>query len=315
VLRSAAEAAKLEGMIRTNRMSKPVARLAMSVLGPLLVAASLASCGVVPRSAATLNHSGNQQYRAGDYANALESYREAEVLRPDLPALNYNAGNALIQQSGLQQAINEDQQAARSTDPTTQDHAYYSMGDAYVGLNDLADAVEAYKSALRANPSDVDAKYNLEVIERRLEQEQANQPAPGGQAAQSQPGQSAQGEPGQQGEQVAAGQGGQSVQAGQSTPGVQAAQGGQPANIAQGAPSAGAAIGAPGGSTGSASGYTGTPAGQAAALDPSLQQALGQFDKTGSVDSALQALDIIAQQERLQQSGNSPPPDPQGKDW
>ncbi len=291
-----------------SNVPKTAARLAVLLLGPALVAL-LASCGVAPRSAATLNHSGNLQYHAGAYPNALEDYREAEVLRPDLPALKYNAGNALIQQRIYQQAITEDQQAARSTDADTQDRAYYGMGNAYVGLNDLEGAVDAYKSALRANPSDMDAKYNLEVVERRLQQEQANQPQ---QSAQAQPGQSSSGQPGQQGQP---GAGAQPGQAGQPAPGGQEAQGGQPADVAQGVPSAGGAAGATGGSSSGASGYTGTPAGQAAALDPGLQQALGQFDKTGSVDSALQALDIIAQQQQLQQSGNSPPPDTQAKDW
>ncbi len=277
----------------------------------VLLAGALAACGALPRSAATLNQAGNQQYRAGNFAGALENYRQAEVERPDLPALNYNAGNALIKQGDFQRAIAEDQQAARSTDANTQDHAYYSMGNADVRLNQLQDAVEAYKSALRANPSDTDAKYNLEVIQRRLQQEQARQQqAP----PQSQPGQSSAGQqPGQQSGEAGAAQAGQPSTPGQSGQPVQASQGAQPG--ASGAPAAGAPSGATGGANGAASGYTGTPAGQAAALDPSLRQALGQFDQTGSIDSALQALDIIAQQEQLQQSGNNQPPDPQGRDW
>jgi Ca-activated chloride channel family protein len=288
-----------------------IVRRSATLLLALLAAGSLAACGAFSRSAATLNHTANQQYRAGDFGDALQNYRQAEVLRPDLPALNYNTGNTLVQQNDYQRAITEEQQAARSTDADTQDRAYYSMGNAYVRLNQLQDAIEAYKSALRANPSDVDAKYNLEVIQRRLQQEQARQQQV---SPQSQPGQSAGEQAGQSTSGGQTAQQGQPDQAGQSAS-AGAEQGTQPGNAAAGAPAAGAQQGGPGGANSAASGYTGTPAGQAAALDPSLQQALGQFDKTGSIDSALQALDIIAQQERLQQSGNSQPPDTQGKDW
>jgi tetratricopeptide (TPR) repeat protein len=283
---------------------RAVPRLLTPLLLAALAAGSLAACGTASRSAERLNHDGNQQYATGNYGGALETYRRAEVLRPDLPAINYNAGNALDQQNDFQRALAEDQQAIHSTDAGIQDRAYYSMGNTYVHLNQLQDAIDAYKSALRANPSDTDAKYNLEIIQRRLDQEQARQ-------QQVQP----QTQQGQQNQQANDGQSGQPGEAQQGQPGG-SAQAGQPgAGPSDATQAAAAQGGATGSSNGATSGYTGTPAGQAAALDPNLKQALGQFDQNGSVDSALQALDIIAQQERLQQSGNSQPPNPQGRDW
>lgn len=269
---------------------------------PLLAGAAFIACGSVPHAAERLNQDGNRQYAARDYAGALETYRRAEVLRPDLPALNYNAANTLNQQSDFQRAVSEDQQAIHSTDPAVQDRAYYSMGNAYVRTNQLREAVDAYKSALRVNPSDMDAKYNLEVIERKLGQEEARQqPQPG----QDQSGRSQQGQDGQQ------------AQPGQGQAGAQG-QDGQP----QAGQAAGASAGQPSGATGNgtASGYTGTPAGQAAALDPDLKRALDQFDRTGNVDDALRALDIAAQQEQTrqqqaQQTGGGGPAQSQGRDW
>lgn len=280
-------------------------------LVPLLLialsATSLVACRSASRSAADLNQTGNQQYDLRNYAGALETYLQAEVQRPDIAALNYNAGNALYQQNNYQRTITEDQQAAQSTDASVQDHAYYSMGNAFVAENQLQDAVDAYKSALRANPSDLDAKYNLEVIQRQIDQEQARQ-------QQTPPAQQGQGQ-GPAAQQAGAPQAGAPNPGDQGQPGA-TAQNGQPGSTpAASAQSGGQGAGTPGGPGGSSSGYTGTPDGQAAALDPNLKQALGQFDQTGNIDSALQALDILARQQQLEQSGNSPPPDPKGRDW
>ena len=279
----------------SNRSSIPLALA-------LLAAASLVGCSSGPHAAERLTRDANRQYAGGDYAGALETYRRAEVLRPDLPALNYNAGNTLNRQSDFNRALTEDQQALHSTDPDVQDRAYYSMGNAFVRTNQLREALNSYKSVLRINPSDVDAKYNLEVIQRRLDQQEAQRQQAQGQDQQGAP--SEQGVGSQQG-QAAQGQGD-----------------GQPAQAADGGQAApGQAAGGPGGEqsgtpgTGTASGYTGTPAGQAEALDPDLKKALEQFDRTGNIDDALRALDIVGQQERIRQAAGGAPPRPQGRDW
>jgi Ca-activated chloride channel homolog len=280
------------------------------LLAAVACAALLAGCGSNQPRAEQLNGQGNQLFAAGDFARALETYRQAEVLRPDLPAISYNAANALNHQNDFARSLDEGQRAARSTDASIQNHAYYGMGDAFTHLNQLREAIDAYKSALRADPSDVDAKYNLEVVERQLDQQQAEQAQQQTQAQQAQTQQSIQspqdqqqqseqaqqGQPGgDQGQQAAA------AQAGQAAQGNQAQQGQGQSNAAQ--------------PSGSASGYTGTPAGQAQALDPDLKRALDQFNQTGSIDDALKALDIAGQEERLRQSGSGAPPQAQGRNW
>jgi len=256
---------------------------------------ALIGCRTAPRAAEQLNQTANRQYAAHDFSRALETYRRAEVLRPDLPALNYNAANTLNQQNDFARAIDEAERAIHSTDANLQDRAYYSIGNAYVRTNQLREAVDAYKSALRVDPSDVDAKYNLEVIQRRLDQNAgASQPTQA--SGSGQPDQQSGAQPGQAGQpDQAQGQGqAQNAQA-------QAGQAGQPSGSS---------------TNSSVSGYTGTPEGQAAALDPGLKQALDQFNQTGNIDDALRALDIAQQQERLQQAaGNGDTPQPQGRDW
>jgi Ca-activated chloride channel family protein len=288
-------------------------QISLIVLCIAALATLLAGCRNNQRRAEILNGQGNQQYSAGDFAAALETYRQAEVLRPDLPAISYNAANALNHQNDFTRSIDEDQRAARSTDATIQNRAYYGMADGYTHMNQLREAIDAYKSALRADPSDVDAKYNLEVVERQLDQqqaEQAQQQSQAQQSGQSQATQSGQaehaqaGQPsGDQNEQAEA------AQAAQAAQGAQAAQAAQ-ANQAQPGPGQQASA-----QSGAASGYTGTPEGQAQALEPDLKRALDRFNQTGNIDDALRALDIAAQQERLRQSGSGAPPDPKERDW
>lgn len=49
--------------------------------------------------------------------------------------------------------------------------AWYNLGGARLAADDAAGAVDAYEEALRRDPSDADAKHNLEVALRRLEEE------------------------------------------------------------------------------------------------------------------------------------------------
>lgn len=310
----------------------------------LLLVPSLAlACTKGGPSAEQLNRQANRLYTAGDFNGALDLYRRAEVLRPDLPALNYNTGNVLNRQGDYQRAIDEEKQATHTTDADLQADAYYSTGDNDVRLNQLREAADAYKSALRANPSDQDAKYNLEVVQRQLDAQQARQSALGGQQGQqqpsgpsnpgeqAQPGDQGQGAPGP-GQSGSAGQSGQPDQSGQGQPGSggpannaspgqgQSATGGQagsPVSPVQG----GSASGGSGGtSSGAPGGYTGTAAGDDSGVPPDLKRALGQFDQTNSIDSALQALGILGQQERDQAAAGGTSESngghqPVGRDW
>ena len=55
--------------------------------------------------------------------------------------------------------------------PEELQRAWYNLGAARLAGGDAAGAVDAYEDALRLDPSDTDAKHNLEVALRRLEEE------------------------------------------------------------------------------------------------------------------------------------------------
>ncbi|MCJ7630329.1 MAG: tetratricopeptide repeat protein, partial [Longimicrobiales bacterium] len=95
---------------------------------------------------------------------------------PDSPLIRFNDGNALYRGEDFQQAMERFLKAAESEDPTLQSAAWYNLGNALYRQQKLQESLEAYKEALRANPSDVDSKYNLErVLEQLQQQEQQSQ--------------------------------------------------------------------------------------------------------------------------------------------
>ncbi len=113
---------------------------------------------------------GNEHYRQGDYATALEHYRAARA-RGDEPALDFNEGAALYRlaasrEGGERRELLEDAarafaSAARSDAPKLRVDAYYNLGNTQFRQGRYADAVEAYKEVLRLDPARDDARHNL----------------------------------------------------------------------------------------------------------------------------------------------------------
>jgi len=285
-------------------------------------------------SAARLNQDGNQAYNRADYAAALDDYLKAEIDRPDLPGLNYNAGNVYFQQGQYDRGISESLRSTESGPDDVRERSYYTIGADYYREGKLQDALEAFKSALRIDPNDVDAKYNVEVIQRQLAQQNADQQQSGNnqqqgqqsqqnqqgqqsdqQNQQGQQGQQAQ-QQGQQGQQSQQGQqqgqqgqqSSQSGNAGQQQAGGQAA--GQPDQNAQ-QPGSGAqnqSGGQPGSASGGQSGAANPGAqqqdarAQQAQLGQELQQAEQDYQQAPSIEGALRILDLQAQLEQIAQA-------------
>jgi tetratricopeptide (TPR) repeat protein len=194
----------------------------------------------------------------------------------------------------FERAVSEAQRAAADGPNDIRFRAYYALGNHFARLNRWREAYEAYRNALILNPTDLDAKVNLEIALRRLDEQRQGQP---GQAAQR-------GQPGQPGEQGQSGQ--PSDQAGR--------QAGQQAGQGQPGQQAGPDQSGPSGQSGQQAGQTGPaqPGGQGGreAAARELRDALAQFERTVSLEDALRILDLIAEQQRAQRA--QPPPAPPG---
>lgn len=121
------------------------------------------------------NRRGNELYREQKFDEALDEYRNAQVLAPELRELSFNAGDALFGKGDVENALREFARASDAPDTLLSAAGFYNMGNVLLAAGQTEAAIEAYKRALKRDPSDPDAKYNLELARRLLEQQQQQQ--------------------------------------------------------------------------------------------------------------------------------------------
>jgi Ca-activated chloride channel family protein len=116
---------------------------------------------------------GRRLYDAGSYPQAYDVFHGAFQRSGD-PAVGYDAGNAQYRMRRYEDAVRT-YRAATEGAPETRRRALFNLGNAYVraaedagGSGDfLRRAIAAYEEVLSLDPTDHDAKWNLELALRR----------------------------------------------------------------------------------------------------------------------------------------------------
>lgn len=129
---------------------------------------------------------GNKSFAKKDYAAASDNYRRAQALRPEDARPTFNLGTSLLGQQDANAAMDTFSKAAEAaSDPILRSMAHYNMG--YIAQQSsltsepqqkpeyLKQAIEHYKNALRANPADDNARYNLALCQKLLKDAQQQQ--------------------------------------------------------------------------------------------------------------------------------------------
>ena len=119
---------------------------------------------------------GNERYHEGKLDEALQSYTQAQVEYPEAPELHYNIGNVQYRKGDREKAL-EEYTAALGDKSETARRASFNSGNVHYTGEKWKEAVKAYSDALRIDPSDVDARQNLELALQKLK-EQEEQPTP-----------------------------------------------------------------------------------------------------------------------------------------
>ena len=115
---------------------------------------------------------GNALYEQENYPEAEIRYRKAQEQSPTYEGL-FNLADALYKQKRYDEALNILKQISRDevAGPHAPD-AYYNLGNTYCQQKKLPEAAEAYKNALRRNPLDDEARYNLAYVLELMKQNQ-----------------------------------------------------------------------------------------------------------------------------------------------
>jgi Ca-activated chloride channel family protein len=108
---------------------------------------------------------GNEAYEAGRFDEALMEYRQAADLLPEDPIVAYDAGNTLHRLRRFEEATSASAFAAATTeDSALYRNATYALGSHAFERGALEAARDAFTEVLRRDPTDEDARFNLELV-------------------------------------------------------------------------------------------------------------------------------------------------------
>ena len=154
----------------SDAMKNAVHRHAAALLAILSAPLFALGCGDAYQHA----KQGADRYQKGEYAAAADQYQRA-VNETKLGSsaeiqTRYNLGTARLANKNARQAAEALSYAARRADHPVSPHARYNLGNALYAMRRYADAVDAYAAYLKQRPDDRDAKHNLELALKQLEQ-------------------------------------------------------------------------------------------------------------------------------------------------
>ena len=122
-----------------------------------------------------------KRYQSGKYESALREYKRLLLDKPEDARLHFNAGAAAFQVNDFDEALKQLNAALVTQDLQLQERAYYNLGNTEyrTGAESQAPdkkqsnwerAISSYESALKLDPKDQDAKFNLELVKKKLEE-------------------------------------------------------------------------------------------------------------------------------------------------
>lgn len=121
----------------------------------------------------TLKKEAKEAYLAGDYELALSKYTIlSDSLGVDEPAIKLNLAHSHYHLNDTTGAKNRYNQLATSTNNKLKSVALQQLGVMSKDAGKLEVALQQLKSAIKADPTNQDARYNYEVVKKLLEEQQ-----------------------------------------------------------------------------------------------------------------------------------------------
>lgn len=152
-------------------------KIGVVVWGSSILCAALFSQAVAQGAGRRQIAEGNKHYAENKFDEANDKYRDAEVANPESPIVHFNIGDALYKKRKYEEALQAYGKALqKSNDVKLQAQAYYNRGNTLFRLNKWPESILEYQQALKLNPNDNDAKYNLEYVRAKIKENAQKQP-------------------------------------------------------------------------------------------------------------------------------------------
>ncbi|MGB5942476.1 MAG: tetratricopeptide repeat protein [Leeuwenhoekiella sp.] len=150
--------------------------LTLSIFGSLMASAqgdfAQADENPAVKQARVFTAQGNDELEDEQFIAAETSYRRAIAKDPSNLAAKYNAGNSYYKNKRYAEGMARYNQAIEVAKNKTEKHqAFHNLGNALYQQGDFKNAVEAYKNALRNDPTDEETRYNLALAKKEEEQD------------------------------------------------------------------------------------------------------------------------------------------------
>jgi tetratricopeptide (TPR) repeat protein len=114
---------------------------------------------------------GNEKFANKNYVDAEADYRISQAKFKKKAIASYNLGTTIYKQNQPVEAKYQFEKAINDAKTKTEKHqAFHNLGNAMMKIKDYSNAVEAYKNALRNNPSDEETRYNYALSKKMLKE-------------------------------------------------------------------------------------------------------------------------------------------------
>ena len=120
----------------------------------------------------TLKSEARKAYQSGDYKTAIQKYKYlVDSLQVKEDEVVMNLANAYFQENDTTQASTRHKSLTESKSPKLRSLSNQQLGVMSNRLEKYEEALSYFKNALKADPYNEDARYNYEMVKKKLEEQ------------------------------------------------------------------------------------------------------------------------------------------------